>query len=157
MPIESLAAALEDEHREIDQGVEAFTSGLVEGERRPEPLARAMRALRRHIYLEERFLFPPLREAGLVPPVFVMLREHAQIWQTLDTLEALVADDAPDADLRQACRELTVRLQHHNLNEERILYPEADRVLTASVDADLRAVLESGEMPEGWVCERARA
>jgi hypothetical protein len=27
-------------------------------------------------------LFPPLRAAGLVAPVFVMSREHAQLWQT---------------------------------------------------------------------------
>ncbi len=157
MSIESLAAALEQEHRDIDQGIEAFTAGLAADERRMEPLTRAIHALRRHIYLEERFLFPPLREAGLVPPVFVMLREHGQIWNTLDTLENLVADGASAADLRQTCRELEVRLQHHNLKEEKILYPEADRVLAASADADLRAFLESGQMPAGWVCERARA
>jgi len=27
------------------------------------------------------FLFPPLRDAGMVAPVFVMLREHGQMWR----------------------------------------------------------------------------
>jgi regulator of cell morphogenesis and NO signaling len=82
---QSLAAALEREHHEIDAGIAAFTAAPDS----PQPLVRAIRALRRHIYLEEEFLFPLLREAeaGLTAPVFVMLREHAQIWATLDSLE----------------------------------------------------------------------
>src|SRR5690554_5908558 len=78
----SLAAALEREHREIDDGLEIFSAGGEGTDERREALERAIRALRRHIYLEEEFLFPPLREAGLVAPIFVMLREHAQIWAT---------------------------------------------------------------------------
>jgi hemerythrin HHE cation binding domain-containing protein len=59
MEIESLAAALEREHHEIDAGIAAFTAAP--GDR--QPLARVIRALRRHIYREEEFLFPLLREA----------------------------------------------------------------------------------------------
>ena len=49
--------------------------------------------LRRHICLEEEFLFPLLCEAGpgLAAPVSGMLREHAQIWGTLDALERELA------------------------------------------------------------------
>jgi regulator of cell morphogenesis and NO signaling len=153
--IESLATALEREHREIDQGIEAFTSGLAAGDSQPEPLMRAVRALRRHIYLEERFLFPPLRQAGLVAPVFVMLREHGQIWKTMDALELALDTGAADASIHKLCRELTVQLQHHNLKEERVLYPQIDQVLTASADPELTAFLDSGQLPDGWVCERA--
>ena len=55
----SLAAALEQEHREIDDGIAAFTA--VPGDR--HALARAIGALRRHIYLEEEILFPLLSQA----------------------------------------------------------------------------------------------
>ena len=48
------------------------------------PVVRAMESLRRHIFLEEQLLFPPLREAGMIAPVLVMLREHGEIWQSLD-------------------------------------------------------------------------
>jgi hypothetical protein len=45
----TLATALEREHREIDAGIEAFLASLADGQPRPEPLVRAMQALRRHI------------------------------------------------------------------------------------------------------------
>ncbi|HEX6497666.1 MAG TPA: hypothetical protein VF054_01390 [Micromonosporaceae bacterium] len=51
---------------------------------------------------------------------------------------------------------MTSQLLHHNVKEERILYPQAERTLTAEAGADLRTFLESGELPDGWVCERAR-
>ncbi len=90
MEIESLAAALEREHHEIDDGIAAFTASPGN----PQSLTRAIRALRRHIYLEEQFLFPLLRQAepGLAAPVSVMLREHAQMWATLDTLDRELHD-----------------------------------------------------------------
>jgi iron-sulfur cluster repair protein YtfE (RIC family) len=149
METESLAAALEREHREIDAGIAAFTASPGD----PQPLTRAIRALRRHIYLEEEFLFPLLGEAepGLRPPVFVMLREHAQIWATLDLLER---EPAPGTALVLS-RQLTVRLLHHNLKEEKILYPRADDARPPPAAGRLRAFLGSGELPEGWVCTKA--
>ncbi len=156
MEIESLAGALEREHREVDQGIEAFT-GAPAGERDPKPLLRAVHALRRHIYLEEEFLFPPLRSAGLVAPVFVMLREHGQLWQTMDALESYLDADGPDGAARTLCRQLVVQLVHHNPKEERILYPQADEVLTEAEAGRLRAFLDSGELPGGWVCAKAPA
>ncbi len=145
-----LAAALEREHHEIDAGMAAFTASPGD----PRPLARAIRALRRHIYLEEEFLFPLLGEAepGLRAPVFVMLREHAQIWAALDALER---EPAAGTAL-VLCRQLTVRLLHHNLKEEKILYPRADDVLSATAAGRLRTFLGSADLPEGWVCAKAR-
>lgn len=150
MEIESLAVALEREHREIDAGIAAFTASP--GSR--QPLVGAIHALRRHIYLEEEFLFPLLRaaEPGLAAPVFVMLREHAQIWVKLDALER-----DPNGSAGQAlCHELASRLLDHNLKEEQVLYPRADDVLPPATADRLRVFLDSGELPEGWVCIKAR-
>jgi len=155
MGSESLADALEFEHRTIDAGIEAFTQDTAE--RDPGPLIEAMRALRRHIYLEEEFLFPALREAGLFAPILVMLREHAQIWATLDDLQLGLRLGAPEADQLTTCRQLTVQLLHHNLKEEQIVYPEVEHALSSTAAAEFRTYLASGEMPEDWVCERARA
>jgi len=151
MGTESLAAALEREHHEIDEGIAAFAASP----RNPQPLARAIQALRRHIYLEEEFLFPLLGEAepALRAPVFVMLREHAQIWNTLDALEREPGGSTGHALRRQ----LTSQLLHHNLKEERVLYPRADVVLPPTAAERLRAFLGSGELPEGWVCIKARS
>ena len=144
----SLAAALEREHHEIDAGVAAFTAAPSDR----QPLMRAIRALRRHIYLEEEFLFPLLREAepGLAAPIFIMLREHAQIWATLEMLERELDDGAVVGSA--LCRQLSVRLLHHNLKEEKILYPRADEALQPAAAGRLRAFLGSAGLPDGWVC-----
>lgn len=148
----SLAAALETEHQQIDAGIAAFAAAP--GDLRP--LARAISALRRHIYLEEEFLFPLLHEAepALTAPVLVMLREHAQIWDCLDALDQIAAADPGAA--RASLRPLTVQLLHHNLKEEKILYPRADVLLPAVAAARLREFLGTGQLPDGWVCIKAR-
>lgn len=92
----SLTPLLEREHHEMDAGIEAFLEGLAQNEIRDQERPRSVGALRRHIYLEEEFLFPPLRASGLIPLVLVMLHEHGEIWGTLDAVEA--ADHQSDPD-----------------------------------------------------------
>lgn len=151
MRTDSLADALEREHREIDDGIAAV---VVTPDDR-EPLVRAIRALRHHIYLEEEILFPLLYQAepGLAAPVFVMLREHAQIWGLLDSLEHEAEGDAAGS---ARVRQLASHLLHHNLKEEKVLYSGADEDLPASEADRLRAFLDSGELPVGWICFMAR-
>ena len=114
-----------------------------------------MEALRRHIFLEEEFLFPPLREAGMVAPIFVMLREHGEIWNTMAALDAELAQDPGSAATAEVCRRLLEQLERHNAKEEPILYPHADTMLPDGARARLRTFLNAGRMPEGWVCARA--
>ncbi len=152
MEIESLAETLEREHHEVDAGIAAFTAGSPAMDR--DRLVRAICALRRHIYLEEEYVFPLLYQAdrALVAPLSVMLREHAQLWETLAVLEA-----EPDARAALAhCRRLTSQLLHHNLKEEKIIYPRTGDLPPAAADR-LRAVLATAGLPDGWVCTRARA
>ena len=149
----TLAAALEREHREIDAGVHAFLAALDRDTVDHEPLRRAMDALRRHIFLEEEYLFPPLRDAGLFAPIFVMLRQHGEIWDTLEELENRLDDDA--ATTADTCRRLLTQLDAHNAKEEPIIYPQADTVLSAAAGAGLHAFIQAGRMPDGWVCARA--
>jgi iron-sulfur cluster repair protein YtfE (RIC family) len=159
MATESLAAALEREHHEIDEAVLDIASGrtLEAGRNQTEPTTSVIDALRRHIYLEEEFLFPPLRAAGLVAPLFVMVREHGRLWRTLESLQLTLSGSTVSPSALHLCHELAVQLQHHNSKEERILYPQADRVLPPSANAQLRAFLDCGQMPEGWVCHGARS
>jgi hypothetical protein len=82
--------------------------------------------------------------------VFVMLREHAQIWGTLDSLERATGSGTGTG--LALCKRMTVQLLHHNLKEEKILYPRADEALPAAAAGRLRAFLGSGELPGGWVC-----
>jgi hemerythrin-like domain-containing protein len=150
------AAALQREHREIDEGIERFLAEPA-SEQAAAALSTAVAGLRRHIYLEEEVLFPPLSTGGLVAPVFVMLREHAEIWQTLDALdrELPAAGNDPVATL-ELCRRLLAQLQDHNLKEERVLYPQADQVLPAAAVDRLAELLNTAALPDGWVCVNAR-
>lgn len=154
---DSLAQLLEREHREIDGGIEQFSAELREGSGDVGPLVRATTALRRHIYLEERFLFPPLKAAGMVMPIFVMLREHGELWDAMDDLDRMLDSDAAAEALQAACRDLLEKLDQHNSKEEPIIYPRADAKLTPEASDELRAFIESGRMPEGWRCEKATA
>lgn len=156
MDAEAVATALEREHREIDEGIATFVAGLAVGERDPKPLLRAVVALRRHIYLEEEFLFPPLRAAGLIAPVFVMVREHGRMWRTLDKLDTELARRIVPASVVDLLQDLQDQLQAHNPKEEQILYPQADQVLTSAATAELRALLDTEWFPDGWVCVAVR-
>jgi len=151
MSPETLAAALEREHHEIDEGIEAF----LEDPSRVDALTAAMAALRRHIYLEEAFLFPPLRDGGMVAPIFVMVREQGEIWNTMDALEAELAADPAGAATSLAGRALLDQLASHNAKEEPIVYPQADAVLSAQASAELQAFIADGRLPDGWVCAQA--
>ncbi|MGH2856857.1 MAG: hemerythrin domain-containing protein [Solirubrobacteraceae bacterium] len=152
MAAQTLAEALEAEHRSIDLGIESFLDG---DRSRPGPLLDALRALRRHIFLEEEFLFRPLRTAGLVAPIFVMLREHGEIWDTMDALEAQLAIEPATEAVAAGCRALLEQLGSHNFKEEPIIYPEVDGAMHGPAGAPLRAWLAHGQVPEAWRCARA--
>ncbi len=151
---ESLSVLPEHEHHEIDAGVETFLEGLSRGETRTPALTRAVEALRRHIYLEEQFLFPPLRAAGMIPPVLVMLREHGEIWRTLDAIQASLPDGGR-TELRERCADLLGLLSRHNAKEEPIIYPQSDAVLSDQAKHHLREFIESGDTPQDWACAQA--
>ncbi|HLS63415.1 MAG TPA: hemerythrin domain-containing protein [Ruania sp.] len=161
----SVADALTREHRQIDAGIEAFVAGAGAGNPVGDvsewaaPLLVAMAALRRHIYLEEEFVFPPIRAGGLVMAIMVMLREHGELWRAMDELTDLLetaADDpARHEELVQHCSSMLELLEAHNSKEEPIIYTRADADLPAEARAELQDFLRRGTMPDGWVCERA--
>jgi regulator of cell morphogenesis and NO signaling len=155
MPSLALSAVLKREHHEIDSELEAFIEKLDCGSMQPEPLTAALEALRRHIYLEEVFLFPPIREAGIVMPIFVMMREHGELWRTMDVLTDLLADGTDGARLRDTSRQLLDQLEQHNAKEEPVIYPHADTDLPAQTSAELTRFIETGHTPDGWVCRQA--
>lgn len=153
---EPVAAILSREHRDIDAAIEGFSADP-SSSKAAESLAAAMATLRRHIYVEEEGLFPMLSTGGLMPPILVMLREHAQIWETLDALEHELSTIGGAGDAPEICHRLLIQLQHHNVKEERILYPEADEALAAQSTESLTEFLKSGSLPDGWVCIRVRS
>lgn len=164
MPNMSLPGALIREHRNIDTGIETFIATLDHGTVVCEPLLSAFEALRRHIYLEETFLFPPIRQAGVLMPLLVMVREHGNLWQLMNTITALLEDhdsarsvdgQAADDDVASTCRILLAQLEQHNSKEEPIIYPHADKDLSAEATTTLAEFIRTGSTPQGWICEAA--
>lgn len=149
-----LSGALAREHRVIDDVIVAVVHGDDAQGRTTDDLVAALGVLRRHIYAEEEIVFPPLRDAGLVGPILVMLREHAEMWQLLDQLDTLIAAGTADGEVRETCARLLDLLQRHNPKEETILYPQADELLGPIAAAGLRRFLAAGDVPIDWQCHR---
>lgn len=138
------------QHHAIDRGVD----GALDGSGTAAVLAEALALLRAHIHLEETMLFPSLAEEGLAMPVFVMLREHGQMWPLIERLEAACAAGADVAALQQAdVLNLRQQLNIHNPKEEQIVYTAADQ--RADADGDPVAELAAARLPDGWRCRTA--
>ena len=157
MPSMTLSAELIREHHKIDDAIKEFIEKLDRGNAQRELLTDTLESLRRHIYLEEVFLFPPLREAGIVMPIFVMMREHGQLWHIMGALTDLLADGNDGQRLRDTCTQLLDQLHQHNSKEEPVIYPSADTDLPPQTSAELTRFIETGHMPDGWVCQQANA
>jgi iron-sulfur cluster repair protein YtfE (RIC family) len=141
----------EHDHHVIDEQFAQFKRGLVEGEWLEEPFNGASEGLRHHIYVEEESLFPFLRVGGLVAPAMVMLREHGEIWQALDSVDSEIRGGRDASRALAGIATLESALEQHNMKEERILYPASGQVLSAANTEAVRVAFESGKRPDGWL------
>ena len=114
-----------------------------------------LEALRRHIYLEEILLFPPIREARMAMRVLVMMREHGRLWRTMDTLTDLLVDGTDIRRPRDTCGQLLDQLHQHNSEEEPVIYAHAAIDLPPQMSAELTRFIQTGRIPDGWVCRQA--
>ena len=114
---------------------EALGNGDLAGAR--ALFAHFARGLDRHIRFEEEILFPAVEERAGLPthagPTAVMRAEHVEIRACLAGISSDLAEGGAGATEIRA-RMLSV-LEGHNLKEEQILYPLADRAL-GKVEAD---------------------
>ena len=155
----SLSEALTREHHVIDAGIEAFVADLDQNTMSPESLLSPFVALKRHIYLEDEFLFPPIKQAGVLMPVLVMLREHGELWQVMDAITELLENPSSkevNEELTSMGQELLARLDQHNSKEEPLIYPHAETDLSEDAISELAAFMQSGAMPADWICEALR-
>ena len=96
-----------------------------------------------HFEREETILFPAF-EAGTgmtQGPTMVMRSEHEEIRDTLQGMRAALERKDADAYLGLA-ESMLMLLRQHNLKEEQMLYPMADRVLAASVPEIVQQMAE---------------
>lgn len=158
---ETLSAAMIAEHHQIDAVIEQFTvpPDVPAAEWAPH-LTTALVLLRRHIYLEEEIVFPPLAHGALQMPIMVMQVEHGEMWRRMDDLDHLLAgdglDDAPArSQVAAACSALLELLVSHNRKEEPVIYPHADADLDPAATDLAERCLATGAVPDGWAPARA--
>ncbi|TAN04964.1 MAG: hemerythrin domain-containing protein [Rhodanobacteraceae bacterium] len=142
---------LANQHHQIDAGVK----GIAEGGSDLPALARSLALLRLHVYVEEAILFPPLVKSGLTMPVFVMKREHGQMWPLLESLAAASAKAAAEGTMREDGRKLYQLLQMHNPKEESIVYTALDRLQAQPAEPSFATAIQAAQLPEGWRCALA--
>ncbi|MDD5058197.1 MAG: hemerythrin domain-containing protein [Sideroxydans sp.] len=136
----SIAEFMQDNHKTCDNDFalaeEAALSG--EWEQAQNAFIIFRDEMARHFRMEKEQLFPALTAAGGPGgPVQVMLMEHEQINDLLRQLEAALSSRN---SLRYAgiSETLLIVMQQHNLKEEQILYPIADRLLVKDSAAMLQ-------------------
>lgn len=151
MDTELPSALLGRQHRQIDAGVK----GIVDGDGNLAALGSSLKLLRLHVFVEEELLFPPLAQSGLAMPVFVMKREHGEMWPLLIELNHACMIAAPVSGLHDSAEWLMRRLNVHNPKEEEIVYTAADRLVAGAPDGPLTKALAAAEVPAGWVCAMA--
>lgn len=84
-------------------------------------------------------------------------REHGEIWDTIDMLQAQLRADPAGSTHAETCSELLAQLERHNTKEEAIIYPQVDAAVSPAADAGLTAFLRSERLPVGWVCAQSQS
>ncbi|UVI35055.1 hemerythrin domain-containing protein [Brevibacterium spongiae] len=151
----SVGEVLERDHHRIDGYFEKFAQSLSgDGPIDVEAFTTGAAGLRHHIYVEEVLHFPAMKAGGLMGPVFVMLREHGELWDRMDEIASKLEAGASSGEIAAPVWEaLETGLEAHNDKEEKILYPAGDDLLTADLGEEILETLANPDIPEGWTCE----
>lgn len=152
----SLHTALEEDFPDIERAIGDFL--LQRGGLRAASadLSRAMAKLRRHIYVEEEFLFPLLQGAEMAGPLYALSGEHQDLWLTMDRMDEQLRDDSSQQSRQQACRILSAEVDRHVTKEDPIVFGRAEEILTFQEQATLRDFVENVPLPPEWRCREPR-
>ncbi len=118
------------DHRACD-AIWAEVEAAVEEDKDPsDAWKRFEAAMFRHLTMEEAVLFPALEAAGMprMGPIHVMLMEHEQMRSVLRQMGGC-ADAGEWEDVADHGDTLLMLIQQHNVKEEAVLYPMANRLL----------------------------
>lgn len=141
----AITEALAWDHDRLDALDQATFAARAAGdlETAKELWAKFAFGLDRHIRFEEELLFPEFERRTGMPatagPTAVMRHEHVIIRELLAALVATVGEPGPAADALRA--QVHQVLGEHNMKEEQILYPTADRTMSpAEADAFVASI-----------------
>lgn len=143
---------LTDQHRRMELGI----AGLVDGSGSRAELTDGVYLLRRHIYVEEAFLFPVIeQDAGRLMALARMRYEHGDMWPHIESAIDLLAAKADLDDLLPASEAMLRLLRAHDPKEEEAIYTAADRYHAGDGHPPLADLFATNEIPAGWKCRYA--
>ncbi len=151
MPVD-VAALLTEQHRDMEAGI----LGLVDGSGSRAEVTAAVRLLRKHIYVEEAFLFPAIeRDPRRWMALAQMRHEHGDMWPHIETALALLDARAALDELLPGCEAMLRCLRAHDLKEEEAIYSAVERYRPDAQHPPLESLFETDAIPDGWKCRYA--
>jgi len=110
---------LEQDHREVEDLFSKAES--TSGAARQQVVTKIASELTLHTEVEERFVYPAMRDAGLADLVNEAEQEHAKVKELVAQLETI---DATTDDVESLLAELKADVQHHVQEEETEAFPK---------------------------------
>lgn len=143
---------LAEQHRVMELGI----SGLVDGSGSRQELDEAVYLLRRHIDVEEAFLFSIVdQDQGRWMALSQMKSEHGDMWLHIESAIELLQATARLDDLFPAAQVLLKLLEIHDHKEEIAIYSVADRYVADANHPPLESLFAATAIPPGWRCSGA--
>ncbi len=118
-------------------------------------LQEVAKHLRRHVYAEEKRLYPRLDQERFAEQLAQAHQSHEALCRCLNNLETHLHGAPRPDDLRADLRELVRTLEAHDRLEEFVLYPALRSVLGDEKSMGLLEDMESAQPPEDWRCGAA--
>jgi len=119
---------LTEEHRKVE-GMLAELGSSEPGDEREQTVAELEDALQTHMALEERYVYPLVKENVGTEEFTDAQKEHGTTRQGLQQVRDLVDQDGFEA----AVRELASGIQHHVQEEEGEIFPELRRQAASAI------------------------
>ena len=134
--VDSIYSELSTDHRHCDDLLSAAENQVHRGDwlSAGKSLQDFLGATLRHFEAEETVLFPAfeMRTGQAMGPTRIMRTEHEQMRALFEDLQQDIGSQDRGHYLGSSETLLTL-LQQHNLKEEQVLYPMADRALASEV------------------------
>ena len=143
--METIAEPMTHDHRQCDERFVATEQAVMnKAWHDAERLVAAFgNAMTRHFTTEEEQLFPAMEDASgqASAPIRIMTMEHDQMRHLIARLASAIGERDRTAAL-DTSETLLVIMQQHNMKEEHILYPMADRLVPALAERIAQDITE---------------
>ena len=143
--MESPQIRMRNQHEVVNLKLEEVIDDLKSDQLDLDILDEIEQELKDHIFLEETFIFPAVREKGnLNLEISGMETEHAAVWRLFMLIHEQ-ADSKNYSKIPKYLDEIRLILLDHNRREELVVYPLMDD-----------RMMENEKRPENWVCKKIK-